>query len=271
LTQIGQRFGLSDKPGSGVSCSENGLFVGEVPILELTIGTNGSAQWQPRRMSDVNCDLSKRYGLPVELNAKTGELTAIARALGRGDLLCAQITTLHLRIPDPPPPTRSTQTASEIIDLARHLQASSLLKADWDPTKHPRWPAGSPGGVGGEFAPGGTATGGSAPKNPNARVIPAQLTIPAPFDFPIPGVIPFPSEIVPPPVIPNISPRDVPRNPYPDRPECAEEWASAERYCKQLLDKKLLGRDGYRGMGKFFYQCVMGQVSARCGGNATGA
>jgi hypothetical protein len=41
--------------------------------------------------------------------------------------------------------------------LARRLRSSGMLKADWDPTQHPRWPAGSPGGIGGEFAPAGTA------------------------------------------------------------------------------------------------------------------
>jgi hypothetical protein len=267
LNQIGQRFGLSDKLGSGVFCGENGLFVGEVPLLELTVSKkNGPAQWQPRSMSDVNRDLTKRYGLPIECDAKIGGLTAIARALERGDLLCAQITTVHLRIPDPPPLTKSTRAADETIDLARRLQASRLLKADWDPAKHPRWPAGSPGSVGGEFAPNGGATGGAA--NSSAQVVPAQLAIPLPLE----EAIPFPSEIVPlPPAIPNINPRDVPRNPYPDRPECAEEWAEATRYCKELLDKKLLGADGYRGMGKFLYQCIMGLVSERCGGNSTGA
>jgi hypothetical protein len=79
----------------------------------------------------------------------------------------------------------------------------------------------------------------------------------------------LPSEIAP--ALPAISPRAVPKNPYPDRPECAAEWAAAERYCTDLIKKKLLGGDGYRGMGKFFYQCVMGQVSERCGGNALGA
>ena len=177
----------------------------------------------------------------------------------------AQIATLHLQIPDPPALPRSEQAPGEIIEVARQLQASELLKADWDPAKHPRWPTGSPGGIGGEFAPVRTASDDSTDAGQNAPVIPAQITIPVPFE--LPGV-PFPSEILPPPVIPNINPREL-RNPYPDRPGCEEEWAEALKYCDNLRRRGLLGRDGYRGMGDF-YQCVMGQVSERCGGSSTG-
>src|ERR1700730_3706716 len=97
MTQLGRRFGLSDMPGCGVSCGENGLFVGEVPLLEQTRGTNDLGQWQPRPMSDLNRDLGKRYGLPVEFDARITSLTTVARALSRGDLFHAQIATLHLQ------------------------------------------------------------------------------------------------------------------------------------------------------------------------------
>ncbi len=204
-------------PGSGISCGKDGAFVGEVPLLERPDDPNGSEQWQPRRVADLNRDLGKRYGLPVEFNTKIADLAAIARALERGDLFHAQIATLHLQIPAPPSLTKSPQTTNDILDLARRLQSSGLLKADWDPTKHPRWPAGSPGSIGGEFAPAGSASDDSVAGEESAPLVPAQLTIPAPLE--LPGGIPFPSEIVPPPAIPNIYPREL-KNPYPDRPEC---------------------------------------------------
>jgi hypothetical protein len=266
LSQLGRRFGLSDEPGSGVSCAENGVFVGAVPLLEQSRGQSVHDRWQPRPVSDLNRDLAERYGLPIEFNPKIGGLEAVSRALNRGDLICARIATLHLQIPDPPPLTKSAQTPGKLIDLARRLQASGLLKADWDPTKHPRWPAGSPDGIGGEFAPAGAASGDSVAAEPSAPVIPAQITIPVPFDFPIP---PFPSEILPPPVITDIYPRDL-RNPYPDRAGCDEEWADAIKYCDNLRRQGLLRTDKYRGMGDY-YQCVMGNVSERCGGFSTGA
>lgn len=194
-------------------------------------------------------------------------LATVARALNRGDLLHAQIATLHLQIPDPTPLTKTPRSAQELLGLARELKASGLLKAGWDPTKHPRWPAGSPDSTGGQFAPVGTPTEGPATQEPNAPVIPAQITIPAPLE--VPGEIPFPSEIVPPPALPDIYPRQL-RNPYPDRPECEEEWADALAFCDDLRRRGLLGKGDYRGTGDF-YQCVMGRVSERCGGFSTGA
>lgn len=271
MSYIGRRFGLSNEPGSGVSCGENGAYVGGVPLLERVYRSRagGHDQWHPRPVHNLNRDLGLRYGLPIEFDRKVTGLRAVAQALSRNDITYAQIATLHLQIPDPPPLTKLPQSAREVIDLARRLQASGLLKSDWDPAKHPRRPTGSPGGIGGEFAPAGAASGDSEVGGPNLSTTPAQLTIPVPFE--LPGGIPFPSEIVPPPVIPNISPRDLPRNPYPDRPECEEEWAEAIAFCKGLLERNQLGRGDYRGSGKTLYQCIMGQVSAACGGNGTGA
>jgi hypothetical protein len=73
------------------------------------------------------------YGLPVEFDRKLDGLRAVAQALGRGDVIHAQITTLHLRIPDPPAVGKSVQTPDEIIDLARQLRASDLLKGGVGP------------------------------------------------------------------------------------------------------------------------------------------
>jgi hypothetical protein len=188
-----------------------------------------------------------------------------------------QIATLHLQLPDPPALAKSPPVWSEVIDLARQLHTSGLLKADWDPAKHPRWPAGSPGGVGGEFGPDGVSSSNSSSGQAasvegeagrDASVIPVQITIPAPFELPIP---PFPSEIVPAPVIPNINPRDLPENPYPDRPECKEEWAEATDYCLKLKARNLLGKGDYSGSGRTVSQCIRGRVSQECGGNSTGA
>jgi hypothetical protein len=266
LTQLGRRFGLSTELGSGVWCGENGVFVGSVPLLEQSNSQSRLDHWRP--VSELNRDLSECYDLPIEFAPKIGGLTAASRALNRGDLLHAQIATMHLQIPDPPSLTKSSQNAEEIIDLARQLQASGLLKADWDSAKHPRWPAESPGGIGGEFAPAGTVSEDAAAGEARPPVIPAQITIPVPFE--LPG-IQLPSEIVPPLGIPNINPRDLPRNPYPDRPECEAEWAEATSFCLGLMRRNQLGRGDYRGSGRTLSQCIMGQVSEACGGNSTGA
>jgi hypothetical protein len=86
MTLIGRYFGLSDAPGGSVSCGTSGVFVGEVPLLERSCSRNGFQQWEPRPARDLNRDLSKRYGIPIDINAKSGGLIAIARALNRGDL-----------------------------------------------------------------------------------------------------------------------------------------------------------------------------------------
>ena len=115
MTQIGQRYSLCNKPADGVFCSENGLFVGNVALLNYVSDTG---QWQPRPADDLNHDLSKRYGLPIAFDGRIDALSGIARALNRGDVIHAQIATLHLRIPDPPSLAKSKPTMTELMDLA---------------------------------------------------------------------------------------------------------------------------------------------------------
>jgi hypothetical protein len=161
MAQIGRRFRLSVEPGRGVFCGEDGLFVGGVPLLERRRNSSGADEWQPRAAADLNRELHKHYGVPIEFERKMDGLGAICRALNRGDLIHAQIATLHLQIPEPVF-TKAAQTPDAVIDLVRELRISGLLKQDWDPQKHPRWPAGSPDSVGGQFAPAGGDIGSSA-------------------------------------------------------------------------------------------------------------
>ncbi len=163
MTMIARRFGLSDRPGGGVFCGKSGVFVGGVSLLERTCSTGALKEWRLRPVHDLNRDLSRRYGLPIEINSRVGCLAAIARALNRGDFVYALIAAPHLKFPDPLELTKSAPSANDIIELAHSLRACGLLKADWDPAKHPRWSAGSPGGIGGEFAPAGVSNVGSLP------------------------------------------------------------------------------------------------------------
>jgi hypothetical protein len=77
-------------------------------------------------VSDLNRELGECYGLPIEFERKIDGLRAVAQALGRGDLIHAQIATLHLEIPDPPLLAKTRQIPGEIIDLARQLRTSGL-------------------------------------------------------------------------------------------------------------------------------------------------
>jgi hypothetical protein len=212
----------------------------------------------------VNRDLSRSYGVPVDFGAKMHSLAGIAGALDRGDLLHARIATLHLEIPDPPALAKGAQSANDFVALAKELHASGMLQRDWDPSKHPRWPAGSPDSTGGRFAP-ADADLGEAPADESSASIRTAQALPIPFEAVIPrGAIPWPSEIAPPL---GILPRSRLENPYPDREGCDEEWEYAREYCRKLDERGLLGKGDYREHGKVFLQCVLGQVSERCGGS----
>jgi hypothetical protein len=152
-----------------------------------------------------------------------------------------------------------------------------MLKG-WDENKHPRWPSESPNSQGGRFASLSGINGGLA-HGDEAALLPAQMPIPipepfgipTPFNIPAPSLpdIPYPGEITPPPITgPLFLPRQMPQNPYPSRRKCVKEWAEAQKYCRKLLEKKMLGKGDYRGMGQFMYQCLKGKVSEDCGGNA---
>jgi len=134
-----------------------------------------------------------------------------------------------------------------------------------DVSNEPRIPAGQSGG--GEWT---TGDGGAGqPSNPN--IVPAQIEV-----LPAPGAIPLPFDLPAPPTEITPFPFDVPganlepSNPYPNRPECVEEWAHATEFCQDLKRRGKL-RGGYGGFGSSFAKCVLGMVSEACGGNPTGA
>lgn len=273
MTQIGQRFSLSAELGRGVFCGDIGVFVGGVPLLQWCRNSSGADEWQLRAAAGLNRDLSKQYDIIIEIGGKMAGLATVCRALNRGDLIHAQIAMLHLQIPDPPISTKSNSTALDKIGLARALRASGLIKIQeaWDDEKHPRWPAGSPDSVGGQFAPADTGSADAASTEQVAVGQSAPMTTAQSGTIVVPryAPIPFPKEIPPIPLAPDISPRRELQNPYPDRPECQEEWEHAFKYCWNLVSKGLLGTDGHRGAGSSFYKCVLGQVSEACGGNPT--
>jgi hypothetical protein len=212
----------------------------------------------------LNQILSTIYGVEVDAATRVDGLAAVARALERGDVAHAQLVALFLRMPEPPRLSKASRRPSEevLLDLVTSLLAAGLLKLDWDPAKHPRWPAGTDGGVGGEFSPVGD---GGSPSDRSGPHFDQGIAIPFPGEIPevTPRPLPFPSEIVVPPLT---APGAMPRNPYPDRADCVKEWADAQEYRGDLAKRGLLGKGDYRRHGKTFAECVMGQVSERCGG-----
>jgi hypothetical protein len=116
--QFEQFFQLADVPGERLYCGAQGVFAGGVAQLKLVGNTNAKPEWRPRPTSELNRDLSKTYGLPIDSGAKVGGLSTIARALSRGDIALAQIATVLLRIPDPPVPARLDGLPSETGERA---------------------------------------------------------------------------------------------------------------------------------------------------------
>ncbi len=130
---------LSPEQSSDViSCGRHGVFVGDVPLLVNTLVGRGKGCWTARPFAELNSELTVRYRLPVDVATKAGSLSTIANALNRGDLALAAIAAVQMQFPDLPPPLKEIEPANELLRRAVELHRSGLLKADWDPTKHPR-------------------------------------------------------------------------------------------------------------------------------------
>jgi hypothetical protein len=216
-------FSLAAEPASGVvSCGVHGVFVGDVPLLQVVGGAGVSRQWSVRPISELNEELSAQYGLPVDVAAKANALALIAAALNRGDLAMAAIATVQMQFPDPPL-TKGRETEHEIARRALELHRSRLLKF-WDPAKHPR--TGTPPNPG-WFAPeDGTET---------PPIIPAVTSRWWPWNW-LPGKKPFapgggaaPPGTVPVPIpggVPALpAPRGAPAEPKPPPGAPAPAWS----------------------------------------------
>ena len=135
-------FRLSARGNGGVFCDKDDAFVGAIPMLVRMRGS-GKGEWRPRDCDDLSREMSAQYGLPIDMSSKRGGLAVIAKALGEGDVVRAQVATVLLGIPDPPSLSKGAPSRQEMIKLASDLHWSGLLKADWDADEHPRWPAGA--------------------------------------------------------------------------------------------------------------------------------
>jgi hypothetical protein len=124
LSPVGDPFGLS--------CDEQGIFLGGVPLLERISDGKDAGKLVPRPFDDLNLEFSVFYGAPVEMTSRAGGLKAVAQALNRGELALAKITAVQLQIPDLPNPGKRD------YELFFRLFRIGMLKGDWDPDEHPR-------------------------------------------------------------------------------------------------------------------------------------
>jgi hypothetical protein len=152
---ITREFRLSQPAnGYGVCCDKDGVYVDGIPLLKRARASGGEC-WVARNCSEISEYLGAYYGLPIDVSSKSAGLHAVARALNAGDIARAQILAVHLDFPNSPALLKSCVSRDEIVRFIRELYLSRLIKQDWDPDEHPRWPAGSPDSQGGEFAPKG--------------------------------------------------------------------------------------------------------------------
>ena len=131
----------------GIECDEGGLRVGDVALL----ARDAKGAWAARDERDLDYDLSRVYGFPIDVRAKMAGFGAVANALQSRNIAKARIAALLLRLPDPLRLGGAALGKSGEQSLSRDLVACGLLKADdgWD-EKHPR--TGSPPNPG-WFAP----------------------------------------------------------------------------------------------------------------------
>jgi hypothetical protein len=106
-------------------------------------------RWAARPTDELDRDLGACYGLPIDITSKLGGLATVARALERGDMPLATVAAVLMGFPDPPSLAKGSPTSGS-LELTAQLFWSGLLKADWDPAKHPR--TGEPPNPG-EFGP----------------------------------------------------------------------------------------------------------------------
>jgi hypothetical protein len=157
-----------------ISCDGQGAFAGGVPLLKRVYVSGASSTWAVRPVAELNDELTARYRLPIDVAAKAGALALIANALNGGDLAMAAIATVQMQFPNPPSLAKGIESADDIMRRALELRRSRLLKANWDPARHPR--AGAPPNPG-WFAP--VPTGSEA-----ANVVPAAA-VGNPWDKPV--------------------------------------------------------------------------------------
>lgn len=152
------RLSESGKDNLGLACTNDGLVLGRTPLIERR-----DNRFVVRERNEIERLLARAYQIGVVVDRLMPALTTVASALNANDQCLARIAAVHLRIPDLPNEAARREMEAEDI-LIRSAECRSALhpleihKASPDDPKHPGWPAGTPGGRGGQFRPKDGAT-----------------------------------------------------------------------------------------------------------------
>jgi hypothetical protein len=152
---IHQFWRLSERTETnlGLACTGDGLFLGRTPLVERREG-----RFVVRDRRVIERLLRRAYQTEFSANRIMRGLATVAAALNADDSCLARIAAVHLRIPNLPNTiARDYMEAEDILiksaDEKSALQSRQTRKASPDDPKHPGWPAGTPGGLGGKFRP----------------------------------------------------------------------------------------------------------------------
>jgi hypothetical protein len=137
----------------GLACSNDGLILGRTPLVERR-----DQNFFVRDRTEIGRLLRRAYRTDFSVDRLMPGLAIVASALNANDPCLACIAAVHLRLPDLPDQTARDDMEEEdnLIKSSNWkspLPAREMHKASPDDPKHPGWPAGTAGGLGGEFRP----------------------------------------------------------------------------------------------------------------------
>jgi hypothetical protein len=133
----------------GLACTNDGLILGRTPLIERR-----DHRFVVRDGAEIEILLSRAYRKNIAADRLMSGLATVAAALNANDSCLARIAAVHLRIPDlPDRSARDDLEAQDILIKFAGADPHEIHKASPDDPKHPGWPAGTPGGLGGEFRP----------------------------------------------------------------------------------------------------------------------
>jgi hypothetical protein len=133
----------------GLACTNDGLVLGRTPLIERR-----DHGFVVRDRGEIESLLSRAYRRNIAADRLMPGLATVAAALNANDPCLARIAAVHLRIPElPDQSARDDLEAEDILIKCAGADPCKINKASPDDPEHPGWPAGTPGGLGGQFRP----------------------------------------------------------------------------------------------------------------------
>jgi hypothetical protein len=155
LEQV-RSYRLGPRGGPSLACDEDGVALGSVTLVSVTLDAGGNRRCDVRRPDQITRLLNLAYGPHPEAVAERLQrgLRRVATALEEGDLAGAGIEAVMLRLPD-----------VDAEGLSKLAAFADLEKGGTSWQDEPRVPAGQP--EGGQWTAGGEAAGSPSGRRPS--------------------------------------------------------------------------------------------------------